>query len=324
MSAMTPSQREDAPPSSNLDQAYRLYRKRIARCRTENQFNRVHIAVENYMTPAELRYFNAALAGDPTDAPSREWIARVHGLMPLGKVRSVEFERRGIVKGATRYTAAVGSPREKTLILGFGGAFNRLMLPMPCWLDCLNPAFYDMIVLRDLSRRLFSMGIHGLGSNLFEALAALREHVDLASYRNTIALGTSSGGLAAILAAILLKMDRGICIGGIDFPELAPRRRSYRFRDPPYAALLASRPDPFPELLLVYGGRHAVDAAAAKALHQRVPSRLWEVKNCSGHGVVPAKLRCGRLPPFLSNILGQSVEHPELVAAAVPASQAFD
>src|SRR6266700_7054432 len=181
MSAVTPSPREDAPPSGKLDQAYRLYRKRIARCRTENQFNRIHIAVENYMTPAEMRYFDAALAEDPPDAPSREWIARVHRLMPLRKVRPVEFERRGLVKGATRYTAAVGSPGQKTLILAFGGAFNRLMLPMPCWLDCLNPAFYDMIVLRDLSRRLFGMGIHGLGSNFFEALAALRKHVDPAS-----------------------------------------------------------------------------------------------------------------------------------------------
>lgn len=323
MSAATPSRREDPPPSSKLDQAYRLYRKRIARCRTENQFNRVHIAVENYMTPAEFRYFNAALAEAPPDAPSREWIARVHRLMPLRKLRPVEFERRGLVKGATRYTAAVGSPGQKTLILGFGGAFNRLMLPMPCWLDCLNPAFYDMIVLRDLSRRLFSTGIHGLGSNFFEALAALRKHVDLASYRNTIALGTSAGGLPAVLAAILLKMDRGISIAGIDFPALAGRLRSYGVDDTPYAALLASRPDPFPEILLVCCGRHAVDAAAANALHQRVPSRLWEVKNCSGHGLVPTKLRHGRFPPFLSNILGQSVEHPEPVPATAAASQAL-
>jgi len=322
MNAVTSSHRDNAPRSGKLEKAYRLHQRRIARCVTENQVNRVHIAVENYMTPAEVRYFNAALADEPPDAPSREWIGRLYDLMPLRKGRPVEFERRGLVTGATRYTADVGTPDQKTLILGFGGAFNRLMLPIACWLDCLNPAFYDMIVLRDMSRRFFSMGIHGLGSTFFEALAALGQRIDLASYRNTIALGTSSGGLPAVLAALLLKMNRGISIGGIDFPTLVAKLQSYGVNDAPYAALLASRPDPFPELLLAYCGGHAVDAAAANALHQCVPSRLWEV-DCSGHGVVPTKLRRGSFPPFLSNILGQSVEHPEPLPATVPASQAL-
>jgi hypothetical protein len=321
MTTVTSSHRENAPRSGKLEQAYRLYRRRIDRCVTENQINRVHIAVENYMTPAEARYFNAALTDEPSDAPSREWIGRLCDLMPLRDGRPVEFERRGLVTGATRYTAGVGTPGQKTLILGFGGAFNRLMLPIACWLDCLNPAFYDMIVLRDLSRRLFSMGIHGLGSSFFEALAALRNRIDLTSYRNTIALGTSSGGLPAVLAAILLKMDRGVCIGGIDLPALAAKLQSYGVDDAPYAALLASRPDPFPEILLAYCGGHAVDAAAANALHQCVPSRLWEV-DCSGHGVVPTMLRRGCFPTFLSNILGQSVERPEPLPSTVPVSQA--
>jgi hypothetical protein len=323
MSALTSSHREDTPRSRKLDQAYRLYRRRIARCRTENQVNRLHIAVENYITPLEVRYFNAVLAGESLDAPSREWIVRLHGLMPVRKVRPVEFERRGLVRGATRYTADVGTPAQKTLIVAFCGALNRLMLPMPTWLDCLNPAFYDMIVMRDFSRRFFSMGIPGLGSNFFETLAAVRKQVDFGSYRNTIALGTSSGGLSALLAAVHLKMNRGISIGGIDFPTLAGRLRDYGVNDAPYEALLAARFDPFPDLVLAYCGGHAVDAAAASALSQRVPSRLWEVKDCKGHGVVPSKLRRGRFPPFLSNILGQSIERPDSVPAAVQASEAF-
>ena len=48
----------NASPSL-LDREYRLYRKRIARCRTENQVNRVHIVLGNYMTPVEVRYFGA-------------------------------------------------------------------------------------------------------------------------------------------------------------------------------------------------------------------------------------------------------------------------
>jgi len=67
--------------ASQLERAYRLYCKRIARCRTENQRNRVHIALENYMTPQEVLYLAAALAGDRADSPSRKWIARLESYL---------------------------------------------------------------------------------------------------------------------------------------------------------------------------------------------------------------------------------------------------
>ena len=294
--------------SFRLERAYRLYRKRIVRCRTENQLNRVHIALGNYMTPAEVRYFEAALAGDPPDSPSCRWIGGLRDLMPTQKIRPIEFQRKGVLKGVTHYTAEVGSREQKTLILGLAGHFHRLMMPMPCLLNCLNPALFDLIVLRDFSRVLFTSGIPGLGGDFFEALSNLRRQFDLGSYRNTITLGTSSGGLPALLAAILLKLDRGISVAGMDFPEFAATLQVCGLSEEPYATLLASRPEPFPDLVLVYGKGNAVDAAAASALHLCVPSRLWEVKNCDWHTVLAWKLRQQRLPAFLAKVLGQSLE----------------
>jgi hypothetical protein len=301
--------RSTSRKSSRLERAYVLYRKRIARCRTENQVNRIHIALDNYMTPVEVRYFDEALAGDPQDSPSRRWIDRLNGFMPTKRIRPVEFERRAVRKDVTHYTSDVGSPEQKTLIIGFAGYFDRLMLQTPVFLDCLNPAIYDVIVLHDHSRRSFCKGIPGLGGDFFEALSNLRKRVDPSAYRNSVALGTSSGGLPAVLAAILLKLDRGISVGGSDFPQFAAKLRSCGMSEEPYEALLASRPDPFPTLLLVYSGGFAIDAVAANTLHLRVPSRLCEVRNCEEHTVLAWKLARGRLPVFLSKILGQSLEH---------------
>src|SRR5438045_4777312 len=115
--------------SSRLERAYLLYRKRVALCRTENQRNRVHIAVENYMTPAELRYFASALAADAPDSPSHEWIIRLGALMPTQTDRPVEFERRTVFKSLTHYRAGVGAPAQKTLLIGFAGGHHRLLLP---------------------------------------------------------------------------------------------------------------------------------------------------------------------------------------------------
>jgi len=105
-----------------------------------------------------------------------------------------------------------------------------------------------------------------------------------------------------------LRLSRGISIGGTRFSRYAQKLRSFGISDEPYAALLASRPEPFPELLLVYSVNYAHDAEAAAALHEMLPSRLLGVKDCDGHLVLAQKLAHGTLPIFLAKILGQDLE----------------
>jgi hypothetical protein len=300
-----------------LDRAYRLYRRRIGRCRTENQLNRIHIALENYMTPAEVRHFAAALAGDAPDSPSRRWIARLDGAMPVKRARPVEFERKAVLKGVSLYTAGIGSADQKTLIIGLAGRFLRLMLPTPWVLDCLNPALYDVLLMRDFSRLCFALGMPGLGGDVFEALSSLRRHVDPRAYRNAMSLGTSGGGAPAVIAAILLDLDRGIAISPQDFHRDADPLKTRSGNGDPYAELLASRPRRFPELVLVCGADHQSDAAVATAMHGLVPSQLWKVKNCAQHGVFKWHLARGTLPALLAKVLGQSLENRTLVATGL-------
>jgi hypothetical protein len=105
------------------------------------------------------------------------------------------------------------------------------------------------------------------------------------------------------MAAILLELHQGIAIGGMDFPEFASWLADLGIDAEPYAALLASRPDAFPALTLVYCGGCDKDARAASTLHARVPSTLWAARDCSGHAVLASKLTLGRLPAFLSRLL---------------------
>lgn len=296
---------------SRLERAYCLYRRRISRCRTENQRNRVHIALDNYMTPLEVRYFASALAGEAADSPSRRWIAILANSMPVDKVRSVEFERSEILRGVTFYTADAGSTDEKTLIIGFAGRYHRLMAPTSWLLNCLNPMLYDVVVLRDFSKRAFAFGIPGLGADFFEAVSNLRTCVDTRTYRNVISLGTSFGAIPALMAALLLKMNRGISICPEDFRSFASRLKTMGLDDEPYAALLTSRPRPFPELILVHGAEKKDDELAAFCLHNLVPSHLCKVKNCAQHGVLKWHVARGTLPAFLAKILGQSLENRE-------------
>ena len=305
------------PTRDRLEQALRLYRRRIDRCRTENQRNRVHIMVENYMTPAEVRQFAAALAGDPADSPSRQWIVRLAGRLPVNKARPAEFARKGLCKGATRYTNGDASTPQKTLIVGVSGHFHRLMVPTPWLLDCLNPALYDVVILRDFSRIYYSSGIPGLGRDFAAAIAGLGRRIDPRAYRNTIAVGTSGGGLAALLAAALLDFDKAIAIGAQDFAHVAGKLKAFAATDDPYTAFLASpRERRWPELLLAYGADNRGDAASAAAIHAILPSELRPVKRCGEHAVLAWQHERGTLPAYLAKLLGQGLESREMIALA--------
>lgn len=297
-----------------MEQALRLYRRRIVRARTENQRNRVHIAIENYLTPAEVRHFAAALAGDAADSPGREWIMRLAGRLPVNRTRPLDFERRGLVKGATWYTGGAGAVGGKTLLIGVTGHFHRLMVPMPWLLDCLNPALYDVVVLRDFSRTFFASGIPGLGGDFHSALAGLRRRVDPRAYRNTIALGTSGGGLAALLTAIVLGLDKGIAISAQGFAQVSAKLMALAITDDPYAALLASRPERLPELMLAYGADNSTDAAAAAAIRALLPVEVRPVRSCGQHAVLAWQLDRGTLPTYLAKLLGQGLESRDLLA----------
>jgi len=303
-----------------LDQALRLYRRRIARCRTDNQRNKLHIALENYMTPMEVRHFAAALADEAPEEPGRIWITDLEQRLPRREPRTAEFVRSGLCKGATYYTASSRPKQDKTLLLAFAGHFQRLMAPTPPFLDALDPELYDVVMLRDFAQAFFARGIPGLGGDLAATLSELRHEISLDAYRNCIALGTSSGGLIALLAAIELRLARGISIGGLDFPSVAARLERRGLSAEPYASLLAARPEPFPELLLVFCGGYRTDAAAANALRGRIPSRLWPVKGCRTHSVIGTKLASGRLPAFLARLLGQPVARDEATPVPLPSA----
>jgi len=206
--------------------------------------------------------------------------------MPVDKVRPVEFERSEVLRGVTFYTADAGSTDRKTMIIGFSGLQHRLMAPTSWLLDCLNPMLYDVVVLRDFSKLTFARGIPGLGAEFLEAMTNLRSRVDMHAYRNVISLGTSGGAIPALLAALLLELNRGISICPEDFRRFASRLKTMGLDDEPYAALLTSRPRPFPELILVHGAERKEDAIAASFLHNLVPSHLSKVKNCAQHGVL--------------------------------------
>jgi len=296
------------PMTDDIRAVVELYRQNLRGCQTENQVNWVHIAFDNHLAPAELRGLAAALAADPPDSLGRRWSAAAVASLPVNRVRPVEFRRIGIHDGLSVYTAGAGRARDKTLVIGFSGRAQRMMVPTAALLDCFNPALYDVVILRDPARLMFVRGIPGLGGTFFEILSNLGRHVDLPAYRNVIPLGTSAGGLPAILAAQALDLATGICVSGQEFGVFVECAASAGVSEEPFRQLLAARSGRPRRLVLACAADNDKDRAATEDLAARVPARVVTVRNCATHGVLGHLARQKRLPAFLAKMLDQSLE----------------
>lgn len=294
-----------AEPVNSLIAAYRQY---LRGCQTENQVNAVHIALEYQLAPAELRELAAALAADPADSPGRRWSTAALASLPVKRMRRDDFRRFPVFEDMTVYTSGEGRVQDKTLVIGFAGRAQRMMVPTAVLLDCLNPQVYDVVVLRDSARAMFVRGIPGLGDNFLAMLTGLHRHVEVSSYRNAIAMGTSAGGLPAILAAIEMNLGSGISIGGQDLDSLASCAVKNGTSDEPFRKLIETGPAPGTRLVLVCASGFGKDCAAVQAVARQVPAQVMLIRDCPTHGVLGRLAKGNRLPAFLSRAFAQGLE----------------
>jgi len=73
---------------------------------------------------------------------------------------------------------------------------------------------FDLLILRDRSRRLYLGGATNLGTTFAETLSMLSDFIANRGYDETRCYGTSSGGAPALYAATALRARIGLSIGG--------------------------------------------------------------------------------------------------------------
>jgi len=292
------------------------YLEARAGCKTVNQLNVLHISLENQLAPLEVaalrheldrRRLAPAGDADPSGAPnwseqSEVWIARLVGRIALsGKPRPERFARRTIVPDVTMYSSG-GATRDKTLAICFAGSAQRLMMPVPCFLQHLDASRFDVVVLRDAARRGFRAGIPGVGGNLTQVVEKIGEN-QRRSYGSVVSYGTSGGGVPALWAALQLKLEKGVSVGG-NSPEDS---RWTLWGDGGVAVpfrYYLERNQGRTELLLVHGADAPEDAEAARQMREAVPADLVAVSGRDGR---PCKHNA-TLPLLEGGVLGRFLE----------------
>lgn len=268
-------------------------------CRTENQFNLLHIQLENILSPGELTYFVELAETQQLPRQTCDWLRKIAGLSP-GLFHSPQgFRRQALADNVLFYQDSGRDVSEKTLLVGFSGNARRLMMPISVFLQCLDSRLWDVVLFRKGSNQgsYLKEGVEGLASNLPGVVQYVETAVSAKSYQRIMTLGTSGGGLPAILCAILMDAARGISIGGVSPQSLLDPWLEWQLS---VHRTYATRR---PELGYAYGANCEPDRASALSCQSTFGGRLHPITAVGDHNPLEGLLKSGRFSRFLNELL---------------------
>jgi hypothetical protein len=264
-------------------------------CRSQNEFNRLHIGIENIATPPEMAGLSVLTARDGLPAASRSWLDTTRQFEPTVFSSPQGFERRALSKCVTIYEDRRAAPPQKGLLVAFTGNARRMMMPIPVFLQFIDSSAWDVVVVHKGSRASYLLGVEELADDLPSAARAIAEAASARNHRRTLTMGVSGGGAAAILAAIFVGVERGISVCGAP-PKMPPPALGPALAE---AQAAGTRP----QLRLVYGTESPHDRQSALALQRAFGGELFPIPGIANHNVLAVLQRQGELAGYMRSVL---------------------
>ena len=285
------------------------YLAQAMRCSTVNQYNRLHITLENILAPAEIRALIDGVRARVVTAPEpvSHWFARWDTLLGTGQRPVQGYERHEVAPGVISYAAAGSAAErsERTLVYAFSGEANRLMMPIAMFLQSVPADRYEFVVLFDPSRHFYLRGVPTLGTSLPETIASLATRFPPSRHRRAMSLGTSAGGLAALWTGVALGLARAVSVGGITPWQVLERKQTQAIPLDAFDDLLRERAGRLPEIVLVSGEKHTRDNEKALAMSTLLPARHVTVAGSTHHNMLADAFAAGTLDALLEELLGE-------------------
>ncbi|MBV1903158.1 MAG: non-ribosomal peptide synthetase, partial [Marinosulfonomonas sp.] len=194
-------------------------------CARELDFEIARHTAENLSTPKEIE----TLLRGRRSTQAANWysnpmgalrIARNRRLMRAdfrraisGSVAPLSWTRKKVVENADIYSTTGVAKENKALIVGFTSRAMRLTTPTFHILCALDPTRFDLLLLRDPTRRHYMDGVPGFGGSVESAALQIAQYAAAHQYPRVMALGTSSGAIPAICTAIINRWPRVLACG---------------------------------------------------------------------------------------------------------------
>ncbi|MDA8052220.1 MAG: hypothetical protein M0002_19825 [Rhodospirillales bacterium] len=195
------------------------------------------------------------------------------------------------------------------VLVAFGGV-GEAFWSVPPFLEVPN---CHLVLLRDTTRLFHVAGIEGLGSIYAECVVALHKLIRKLGATQVFITGNSSGGYAALRYALDLDA-RGVLafspftrINATEeelakFPAVRPLSRSRPEMMEDLLPLYANHPKP-PQVIIVYGDKHALDTEHALRMKNLANVTLEPVRGYDGHHAWAKLLDENKFRPLLKRLL---------------------
>jgi hypothetical protein len=266
------------------------YLKLASRCRSQNSFNRLHIELENVCTPIELAGLARLALEAEVPRATLDWLAKLNGLKSDLLSAPHTYRRRSFSNSIFLYQDLNSHLANKGLLVAFTGLSRRLMMPIPIFLQFVDPSKWDVLVLSEKSERCYLHGLEHISTNFPDLIDYVRRTFSPAKYDKLFTIGTSAGGFAAIWAALLLDANRGVSVGGF-LPEPLPDLRVEK----PIIG--------FSNLWFVYGVDYPQDVARAFTFQKVFGGQLFPIAGVNSHNILGTLLKRGEFSEFLGQVL---------------------
>jgi len=287
----------------------------FGQCQTRNQLNALLIKLEVNITPQELAdlwrtlflsedYWQsrqtpcAALPVSELRDVVRAWLSK---FVWLARLRNGEIPQPFICKTLgpnVKFYTDDGDRRSKSLLVGFTGQVHRLLVPVAAFLQAVPAQRADVLILQDPHKDGFRRGIPQLAESFQGLFAALPRIFEFHAYERSCTIGTSGGGLPAVLGGIAMGANIAMSVGGN-----SPRDPRWNNPQGPSAqAILSKGPSGATEVISVFGADHEKDRLAARELSQFVRVRMVEISDPRGkvgHNAILPIVQQGQLAEFL-------------------------
>lgn len=179
-------------------------------CHSISDFYKQLIEIENSYTPAA--FAEIWQNKENLSEKIKPSIFKTISLMQKGANKVRAYQRTSISTNVNLYHTE--SSLEKSLLICFCGIANRLMMPIPVFLQFIPENQFDVIVIRDPSEYAYVTGVPEFSANLLETASLLKQSINLSRYKDLRCLGTSGGGSAALYFGILMQAVIAISVGG--------------------------------------------------------------------------------------------------------------
>ncbi|OYU77415.1 MAG: hypothetical protein CFE32_05540 [Alphaproteobacteria bacterium PA3] len=263
------------------------------------------ITLENICTPTEF----LEIASRPVPSGIAPMVALTATRILSLHARPKRFQKIDIAADVTLIKPVTAVARR--LVVCFCGGAHRLMLPLPVFLQIVPEDQFDLLILRDRSRRLYLGGATDLGKTFAETLSLLSAFIMANGYQETRCYGVSSGGAPALYAATALGAGIGLSISGkhpttllddIQFPEGFDGMELDMARAP------AALPQPRPDLKAIFGAGCPRDHEGAKVMASHLTGLgCLALDGCADHNINAWLLEKAALSAFHQQFLFRTV-----------------